>query len=435
MKGRYALRPRVVRFGIVTVGLLLLSGCQIWGFTEQREFIANVSQLTGSVRTDHQHKGAFIVFLVSLDSEEPALVDHYVLEEPGRWMFRVLPGSYAVGAFEDRNADGVYDDEPTLRATGGRRFELAAGQRVDDIELVIPWKGRADVKGRVVVEELQLRSVVDQERRTSGQLAVAGEIVEITDPRFSPENAELGLWRPVDFVFDVGAGIYFLEKCDPRKTPVLFVHGIRGNPREFEALIAGLDRQRLQPWLFYYPSGNRLDSISSFATQMLIRLRRRCPYDELFVVAHSMGGLVARSAVLEHAAESRLSRISLFVSISSPWRGIQAAASLQKAPEGIQQRMPFAFEYVALDSPFINGLFYQDPETRKVRRRLPENLPYHLLFGHTDDETVPNRSAARWEAVDEAVKVWPLDYGHTSILTGAEASRILNDAIAAALAR
>jgi pimeloyl-ACP methyl ester carboxylesterase len=435
MKGRYALRPRVVRFGIVTAGLLLLSGCQIWGVTEQRVFVANVSQLTGTVRTDHPHKGVFIVYLISLDSEEPALVDHYVLEEPGRWMFRILPGTYVVGAFEDRDADGVYDDEPTLRAADGPRFELAAGQRVDDIELVIPWEGRADVKGRVNVEDLQARSVVDQERRTTGQLAVAGEIVEITDPRFSPENAKLGLWRPVDFVFDVGAGIYFLEECDPRKTPVLFVHGINGHPGAFETLIAGLDRQHLQPWLFYYPSGNRLDAASSFATQMLIRLRSRCPYDELFVVAHSMGGLVARAAILEHAAKSRLSRISLFVSISSPWRGIQAAASLQKAPEGMQRRMPFAFEYVALDSPFINGLFYRDPETRNVRRRLPENLPYHLLFGHTDDKTIPNRSAARWEAVDEAVKVWPLDCDHVSILNGAETSLILNDAIAAALAR
>jgi pimeloyl-ACP methyl ester carboxylesterase len=407
----------------------------MWGFSEQRAFVANVSQLDGSVRTDHVHKGAFIVYLISLDSEEPALVDHYVLEQPGRWVFRVLPGTYAVGAFEDRNADGVYDDEPTLRASEGRRYELVAGQQVEDIELVIPWEGRADVEGRVNIEELQQRSVVDQRRRTSGQLAVAGEVVEITDPRFSPKNGELGLWRPVDFVFDVGAGIYFLEECDPHKTPVLFVHGIKGSPREFEALIAGLDRKRLQPWLFYYASGNRLDAIGAFATQMLIRMRSRCPHDELFVVAHSMGGLVARFAILEHAAESRLSRISLFVSISSPWRGIKAAASLQKAPESIQQKMPFAFEYVALDSPFINGLFYQDPETRKLRRRLPENLVYYLLFGHTDDTVVPNRSAARWETVEEAVKVWPLDYGHTTILNGPETSQILNDAIAAALAR
>ena len=80
-------------------------------------------------------------------------------------------------------------------------------------------------------------------------------------------------------------------------------------------------------------------------------------------------------------------------------------------------------------------LFFQDPETRTLRRRLPEDLPYHLLFGHTDDSVVPNRSAARWEAVDEAVKVWPLDYGHASILSGAETSQILNDAIAAALDR
>jgi pimeloyl-ACP methyl ester carboxylesterase len=435
MKGRCLLRQPIVRFGIATVASLILTSCQMWGVKEQREFVENVSTLTGSVRTDHPHEGVFIVYLFSLDSEEPALVDHYVREQPGRWVFKVLPGTYAVGAFEDRNADGDYDDEPTLRAADGPRFELVAGQRIEDIELVIPREGRADVKGRVNVEALQARSAVDQERRTTGQLAVAGEIVEIADPRFSPENAKLGLWRPVDFLYNVGAGIYFLEECDPRKTPILFVHGINGHPQAFEALIVGLDRERLQPWLFYYPSGGRLGSIASFAAQTLIRLRARCPHDELFVVAHSMGGLVARAAVLEHAEKSRLSRITLFVSISSPFRGIRAATNVEKAPGGIQRRMPFAFEYVAMDSPFITGLFYRDPETREVRRRLPEYLSYYLLFGHTDDKTVPNRSSARWEAVEEAVKVWPLDYDHVSILKGPETSEILNDAIAAALDR
>jgi pimeloyl-ACP methyl ester carboxylesterase len=435
MENRYALRLRVVRFAIATVGLLLLAGCKMWGFKEQRAFVENVSTLAGSVRTEHPHQGTFVVFLISLNAEEPALVDHFVLEQPGRWMFRILPGTYAVGAFEDRNADGDYDDEPTLRAADSPRYELAAGQRIDDIELVIPWEGRADVKGRVNVEALQVRSVVDQEQRTTGQLAVAGEIVEIADPRFTMENASLGLWRPVDFLYDVGAGIYFLEECDPRKTPILFVHGINGHPGVFEPLIAVLDRERLQPWLFYYPSGGRLDSTASFAAQTLIRLRSSCPYDELFVVAHSMGGLVARAAVLEHEEKSRLANISLFVSISSPFRGIQSATNVAKAPEGIQQRMPFAFEYVALDSPFITGLFYRDPETREVRRRLPDYLSYYLLFGHTDDTTVPNRSSARWEAVEEAIKVWPLDYDHVSILDAPETSEILNGAIAAALDR
>jgi hypothetical protein len=118
MKARYALRPRVVRFGIATAVLLLLSGCRMLGVSEQREFVANVSQLSGSVRTDHPHKGTFIVFLISLDSEEPALVDHFVLEQPGRWRFRILPGTYRVGAFEDRDADGY--SRRTARSTSWR---------------------------------------------------------------------------------------------------------------------------------------------------------------------------------------------------------------------------------------------------------------------------------------------------------------------------
>ena len=51
------------------------------------------------------------------------------------------------------------------------------------------------------------------------------------------------------------AGIYFLEPYAKDKTPVLFVHGIGGSPRDLEDIIAALDRRRFQPWLMNYPSG------------------------------------------------------------------------------------------------------------------------------------------------------------------------------------
>ena len=72
------------------------------------------------------------------------------------------------------------------------------------------------------------------------------------------------------------------------------------------------------------------------------------------------------------------------------------------------------------------------PPPRKVRRRLGPRVVFNLLFGHTQDGVVPNTSAARWEAVEEAVKVWPLDYDHTSILRSPETSGILNHAFAGA---
>ena len=68
-----------------------------------------------------------------------------------------------------------------------------------------------------------------------------GELVALDAPRFSADAAATGSWRPVDFLFDVGAGIYFLEPDDPHRIPVLFVHGALGEPNDFGTLIAQLD--------------------------------------------------------------------------------------------------------------------------------------------------------------------------------------------------
>lgn len=73
--------------------------------------------------------------------------------------------------------------------------------------------------------------------------------------RFVDDVAQNGLWRPFDFVASSYAGIYFLEPDDPRKTPVLFVHGMQGTPASFATLASKLDRSRFVPWFYYYPSG------------------------------------------------------------------------------------------------------------------------------------------------------------------------------------
>jgi len=49
---------------------------------------------------------------------------------------------------------------------------------------------------------------------------------------FDPANGKLGLWRPYDFMVDVGPGVYFLTPFDAGKAPVRLVHGMSGHPRE-----------------------------------------------------------------------------------------------------------------------------------------------------------------------------------------------------------
>ena len=156
-------------------------------------------------------------------------------------------------------------------------------------------------------------------------VAVEGRVGDLADPRFGAESGRLGYFDPVAFSWRIGPGIYFLEEYDPDKIPVLFVHGALSHPSEFERLVRGLDRTRYQPWVFFYPSGGRLGAAAEFLSQLVTRLRLRLGFGRLAVVAHSMGGLVARSFILRYHAAAREDPVELFVALSTPWGGVESA--------------------------------------------------------------------------------------------------------------
>jgi pimeloyl-ACP methyl ester carboxylesterase len=356
------------------------------------------------------------------------LAEHVVLQRPGRWYARVAPGCYGAGAWEDVNHDYKYNDEPAAAvvAAPDRLFELAAGERRENIELVIRPDGRL-VGGEVdpvamQVHQLTVRSHEEQLLVSIDDVAVEGAIADLDDPRFAKENGRLGYFDIYTFLWRVGPGIYFLEPYDPNKIPVLFVHGALGYPQEFGALVESLDRTRFQPWLFYYPSGAYLDGVSDFLSQIVARLELRHGFTRLVVVAHSMGGLVSRSFILKHHEQAREDPVRLFVSISTPWGGVASAA------KGIKQSpivVP-SWNNITPDSEFIGALFFEDPAARTTRRRLPDQVRHVLLFG-VEDQTISLASAVRWEALRDAGNRWPLPYDHTEILRSPEASTLLRE--------
>jgi hypothetical protein len=48
-----------------------------------------------------------------------------------------------------------------------------------------------------------------------------GQVVSLDDPRFSATNARWGLWVPLEFLPETGAGLYFLQEYARDKTPIL----------------------------------------------------------------------------------------------------------------------------------------------------------------------------------------------------------------------
>jgi pimeloyl-ACP methyl ester carboxylesterase len=329
------------------------------------------------------------------------------------------------------NQDYKYNDEPAAGAVADpdRLFELTAGERREGVEIAIPPGGRLLEREvdpvAMQVRDLKARSHTDQLVVSLDQVAVEGAIADLGDPRFGMENGKLGYWDVFTFLWEVGPGIYFLEPYDPDRIPVLFVHGALGYPQSFEALAESLDRERFQPWFFYYPSGASLDGISDFLSQRVARLQLRHGFDELVVVAHSMGGLVARSFILEHHEKVRDDPVRVFVSISTPWGGVASAATgVEQSPVVVR-----SWRDVAPDSEFLRDLFFEDPEAQTTPRPLPRAVSHQLVFG-VEDRTISLASAARWEALRDADDRWPLAYDHTQILQSPELFTLLGEILA-----
>ncbi len=111
--------------------------------------------------------------------------------------------------------------------------------------------------------------------------------------------------------FSQETALYFLQPYDPKKIPVVLVHGLVSSPDAFKNIINELSpqpwfREHYQVWLFNYPTGNPwLYSSMKFREQ----IRSACAYartkgnddnlNRMVVIGHSMGGLIARSSVTE----------------------------------------------------------------------------------------------------------------------------------------
>ncbi|MCK5219340.1 alpha/beta hydrolase [bacterium] len=129
----------------------------------------------------------------------------------------------------------------------------------------------------------------------------------------------------MEFFKEVGGNIYFLEVYDPKKTPILFVHGAAGSSQNWKLFFETIDGDKFQPWFFYYPSGASIDSMSHLLFWKLLNLQRQYKFKKLYITAHSMGGLVVRSFMVTFGKV--FPSITNFISVSTPWGGKELAES------------------------------------------------------------------------------------------------------------
>jgi pimeloyl-ACP methyl ester carboxylesterase len=395
--------------------MALAPGCALIHLKHQREAMAHWRDVTATVRRAQPTNAPIIVVLYARDAHGAArIVSYDVLLNDGAFHFIVPPGHYHVLAFEDRNRNFVYDGEP-IGYLDHPPFRTERDADAPAAEIVLPAAG-----GKPPPFPIDLSSAA-YATLSAHQTRNVGTIVNLDDPRFSSDNGSLGLWAPLDFREKVGGGIFFLAPYDAHKVPVLFVHGLGGTPADWKYLIGHLDRQRFQPWVLYYPSGASLEVAALVLSRTITDLHVRLGFETLYVVAHSMGGLLARSFISQQVHTGHADFLKLFVTLSTPWSGHRAA---ELAPQSVP--LARSWEEMRPSSTFIRQLFAEP---------LPDHIRYCLLFSYAgnnslmrgiNDGTVTIASELRYAAQDEADAVLGLEESHDSILRSARTSRLLN---------
>jgi pimeloyl-ACP methyl ester carboxylesterase len=243
----------------------------------------------------------------------------------------------------------------------------------------------------------------------------SGSIRSLNDPIFSDEFGQKGIYSPSDFLSSSPNYFYTTRERDEKRIPVIFVHGYGGTPRRFSYLQSKMDSTKYDFWYFYYPSGQSIAASGSALFEIFLsgKLSSR-KSKEMVIVAHSMGGLVARYALnLLGKEESHNLKIK-FISLCSPYGGSDEARNgLTQAPIIIP-----SWREIASRSDFLKEMF---------KTPLHKSISFSLFFAYKDksvirgaetsDGVVILRSQLYYLAQRDASIVRGFNESHDSMLT------------------
>ena len=392
-------KPLVLFLMIACFILLVLPGCSLKEIHRQTKEVENIGYLQGKITVDSKQKGTVIVLRYRDENGVPIKEGQVNASNRGNYKFTVIPGPYYIAAFIDVNKDGIYQPEEHGNYHGYPTIIDVAPKQTVSLETLI-------ISGEMPKPSTDIKSV----NRTNAEWKNIGKVVAMDDPKFIRDNYNMGLWKPFDFLDQVEAGLFFLQEYQKGKMPVIFIHGVMGGPTDWEEVINSLDKQLFQPWVLFYPSGLRLDIISDYLVEAIDQLQNRHGFDQFYVVAHSMGGLVTRSFVKKYVerSEENTDKLRLVMTVNSPMNGMAAAASgVKHSPIVVP-----SWRDVEPGSAFLENLHTWN---------WPKEIPYHLVISYTDGESgdgvVPLQSQSQPKLQSESTRMYIYNNDHVGTLS------------------
>lgn len=417
-----------LKLGLVTVALALASGCMFRQLKKEVTRLDTQCYLVGELPPG-QEAGTNYAVVFQPDARGVRIVDVAVIPATTRIVAFSLPWAtnYFFAAFRDTDGDQRYTAGEPVWVHGQPGPVVFDAQRRSGS---IPIRYSTTLAARP--EMLAgLRTARGDHRWTelqrNGQMAIAlGEVTTMADARFSAENGSKGLWEPASSLNEQGLGIYFLEPYDPKRIPVLFVHGAGGTPLDWKSFAEQFDRKRYQLWFYSYPSGLRLENCAALLERGVEKLHAQYQFERLHVVAHSMGGLVSRRFLIRSALDQQRPWVRKFVTIASPWKGHEAAAlGVKYAPATVPSWID-----MQLGSDFTRDLF-----ARSLTPRVTHALAFtyggnkSMFLPESNDGTVSVDSQLRAEAQAGAARLRGFNESHVSVLHSTEVIRWVESAL------
>ena len=366
--------------------------------------------LMGKVIGEASTRKRVVVIAFSHDLSRNRIGNYTVLPEPGPYLLYVPEGIYNILVFVDVNDNFICEaNESVGQHENPDTIRVSAGEVVGELNIVI---SSAQIKPFDSPVELKVSQRQDRPRSLED-----GGTVHLDDKIFSRKYGSIGLWDPSKFIKEVGVDVYARDAFDETKTPILFVHGSGGTPRDWEFIVNRINEDCYQPWFFYYPSGLRLKTLADLLHERLDALYNKYKFHELCITAHSMGGLIVRSFIDRHEFDAPGYDLKLFVSISTPWGGIDRAGL---AKEHRLFVFPPSWKDLASGSEFIDNLF---------QKRIPPKVNFCLFFGYkgdnlllkgADDGSVALKSQLDFRAQLEATRSYGFNENHVTILFSEE---------------
>lgn len=404
----------------LSAGLLLLAlgSCDIIDMSEELHRLSNESVIGGQLRLDSERSASDIYLLVYKD-KDPDTPHSYTRFKTGnyqRQFFFLLPAAqYSLLAFEDANLNKRYDPG---EAVGKLSLSITQGMQ-ENYEFELQLSTSNVTNTHIDIQRIALNAF------RPGASIMAGQPVSLSDARFTRENARMGLWQPQQFLSEIGGGFFPLSAFDPTKKLVVLVHGALGHPGEWRTLYEGLDHQRYQFYVFFYPTAIGLERSSEDLAWQIYQLQHQLGIEQLAIVAHSMGGLVAlRSVQLLNFHLPARNPVSLLISLSTPWSGHKGAA--------------YGADYAPIPAPSWVDMAPGSRFLDKLQQNgIPAHFKHALLFsykgrnslGEKADGAVSLSSQLTSSYQDQAALVYGLNENHRSILKAASTQRKVAEAL------